>query len=229
MGLPHEVRSDGAGSFRTSFTQLLKSVGINHVHTSPYNSKSNQAERCVRSIKDVLRRDNVKKVTQKKLDEVSYLINQHVQGDSGSPASRFFGRNPRSSLPNSLERFVDHHKLITARKEKQMELASAKGRSCPSDFRPGDRILVQDMASKRWNIEATVKEGRASDDGSIRSFIVEREDGVQLLRNARFLKHEWKNPRGKKLKKQVTFDCDSTADGAPALSGLASADQEHSQ
>ena len=83
MGIPHEVRSDGAGSFRTSFTQLLKSVGNKHVHTSPYNSKSNQAERCVRSIKDVLRRDNIKKVTQKKLDEVSYLINQHVQGDSG--------------------------------------------------------------------------------------------------------------------------------------------------
>ena len=55
MGIPHEVRSDGAGSFRTSFTELLKSVGIKHVHTSPYNSKSNGgSERCVRSIKDVL-------------------------------------------------------------------------------------------------------------------------------------------------------------------------------
>ena len=100
-----------------------------------------------------------------------------------------------------------------------MELASAKGRSCPNDFRPGDRILVQDMASKRWNIEATVKEGRASDDGSIRSFIVERDDGVQLLRNSRFLKHEWKNPRGK-MRKQVTFS-DSSADRAPALASSA--------
>ena len=140
MGIPHEVRSDGAGSFRTSFTDLLKSVGIKYVHTSPYNSKSNGgSERSVRSIKYVLRRDNIKKVTQQKLDEVSYLINQHVQGDSGSPASRFFGPSPRSTLPNSLDRFVDHFKLIEARKEKQMELATSKGRSSPNDFQPGDR------------------------------------------------------------------------------------------
>ena len=68
-GLPHEVCSDGAGSFRSSFSNLLKEVGINHVHTSPYNSKSNGGvERSVRSIKDVLRRENIKKVTQQKLD-----------------------------------------------------------------------------------------------------------------------------------------------------------------
>ena len=40
VGLPYEVRSDGAGSFRSSFSNLLKEVGINYVHTSPYNSKS---------------------------------------------------------------------------------------------------------------------------------------------------------------------------------------------
>ena len=135
MGMPHEVRSDGAGTFRTSFTDLLKGVGIKHVHTSPYNSKSNGGvERSVCSIKDVPRRDNVKKVTQQRLDERSYLVNQHVQDSSGSPAERFFGRSPRSCLPNSLTRFVDHSKLIEARKEKQFELATSKGRSSPNDF-----------------------------------------------------------------------------------------------
>ena len=39
--IPHECRSDGAGNFRTRFTNMLKDVGIKHVHTSPYNSKSN--------------------------------------------------------------------------------------------------------------------------------------------------------------------------------------------
>ena len=67
----------------------------------------------------------------------------------------------------------------------------------------GTEVLVQDMASKRWNIPATVKEGRVSEDGSIRSFIVERENGVELLRNSRYLKHEWKNPRGKKPKNKL--------------------------
>ena len=105
MGMPHEVRSDGAGSFRASFTDLLKSVGINHIHTSPYNSKSNGGvERSVRSIKDVLKRENIKKVTQQKLDEICYLVNQHPQDSSGTPAERFFGRSPRFCLPNSLTR-----------------------------------------------------------------------------------------------------------------------------
>ena len=107
-----------------------------------------------------------------------------------------------------------------------MELATSKGRSSPNDFQPGDRVFVQDIASKRWNIPATVKEGRISEDGSIRSFVVERENGVELLRNSRYLKHEWKNPRGKKPKKQVTFEgadlasadeASADTDGAPAL------------
>ena len=90
-------------------------------------------------------------------------------------------------------------------------------------FSLGDRVYVQDIASKTWNIPATVKEGRVSEDGSTRSFLVEREDGVELLRNSRFLKHEWRNPRGKKPRKQVSWqDADlaaaegTSADGAPA-------------
>ena len=81
---------------------------------------------------------------------------------------------------------------------------------------------MQDISSKRWNIPAVVVEGRPSEDGTVRSFVVKREDGVQLLRNARFLKHKWKNPRGKKPKKQVSWaDADvsaadqGSADSAP--------------
>ena len=38
MGIPHECRSDGGGSFRAKFSQMLREVGLNPVHTSPYNS-----------------------------------------------------------------------------------------------------------------------------------------------------------------------------------------------
>ena len=66
---------------------MLKEVGINHVLMSPYNSKSNGGcERSVRSLKDCLRRDKVKKVTQLKIDELTYLLNQHSQEDSGTAA-----------------------------------------------------------------------------------------------------------------------------------------------
>ena len=184
LGMPHEVGSDGAESFRASFTNLLKEVGINHVHTSPYNSKSNGGmERSVRSIKDVLRRENIKKVTQQKLDKICYLINQHPYESSGTPAERFFGHSPRSCLPNSLTRFVDHSKLIEARKAKQVEMARSKGRSAPNDFREGDLVFVQDLISKKWNIPGTIKQARSSEDDTARSFVIERDDGSSLLRN----------------------------------------------
>ena len=193
MGLPHECRTDGGGSFRNRFSDLLKSVGIKHVYTSPYNSKSNGGcERAVRSLKDCLKRDGVKKITQEIMDKLTFNINNHPQpGDVGTAAERFFGRAPRSLLPNSLKRFVDHHKLITNRRDKQTEIALKKGRSCPNSFEIGDRCVVQDILSKRWNIQGTIRAKRASEDGTFRSFVVEKDDGSEILRNSKFLKHEW--------------------------------------
>ena len=197
MGIPHECRSDGGGSFRARFSQMLREVGVNHVHTSPYNSKSNGGvERSIRSIKDVLRKQEIKKVTQEKLDEITYLINQHPQkGEEGTPAERFFGRSPRSVLPNSLTRFVEHHQLIERRKARQVSLAMRKGRSAPNDFRVGDRVLIQDISTKKWNIPGSVTECRVSEDNSSRSFMIEKLDGSTIMRNAKFMKHEWRSPR----------------------------------
>ena len=223
MGIPHEVRSDGAGTFRASFTDLLKTVGMVHVHTSPYNSKSNGGvERSVRSIKDVLKREKIRKVTQYKLDKICHLLNQHVQDSSGSPAERFFGRSPRSCLPNSLTRYVDHSQLIEARKQKQVDMATSKGRSAPNDFREGDVVLVQDMLTKKWDISGTVKQARIAEDGSTRSFVIEREDGALMLRNCKYLKHSWKKPSrhvswADKAKEE---SADTTEQSGQATSGL---------
>ena len=84
---------NGGGSFRSRFTTMLKEDGIKHVHTSPFNSKSNGGcERGIRSLKDCLKRDKIKKVTQQVLDELTYDINIHPQDESvGSAAERFFG------------------------------------------------------------------------------------------------------------------------------------------
>ena len=127
------------------------------------------------------------------MDKLTFNINGHPQkGDDGTAAERFFGRSPRFHLPNSIKRFVDNHRLITNRKDKQIKIAQKKGRSCPNDFEIGDCCVVQDALSKRWNIQGTIREKRTSGDGSFRSFIVEKDDGSEILRNAQFLKHEWK-------------------------------------
>ena len=70
--IAHECRSDGACSFRSRFSNMLKDVGIKYVHTSPYNSKSiGGCERGIRSSKDWLKIDKGKKVPQQVLDELT--------------------------------------------------------------------------------------------------------------------------------------------------------------
>ena len=107
----------------------------------------------------------------------------------------FIGRSPRSCLPNSLTRFVDHNILIESRKSKQIELAQKKGRSAPNNFRPGDKFLIQDVLTKKWNLPGVITESRSSEDGSTRSFLIERGDGSTVIRNSRFWKHQWKSSR----------------------------------
>ena len=85
--------------------------------------------------------------------------------------------------------------MIERRKARQMSLAMRKGRSAPNDFCEGDKILIQDLMTKQWNIPGTIKESRISEDDSVRSFIVERSDGSYVLHYAKFLKHQWKSPR----------------------------------
>ena len=46
------------------------------------------------------------------------------------------------------------------------------------------------MASKRWTVKGVIKEGRISEDGSVRSFIIVRENRRETIRNARHIKFE---------------------------------------
>ena len=77
-------------------------------------------------------------------------------------------------------------------------MARSKGRSAPNDFVEGDLVLVQDMMTKKWDISGIIKQARVAEDGSARSFIIERDDGASLLRNSKYIKHMWKNPRVRK-------------------------------
>ena len=65
-----------------------------------------------------------------------------------------------------------------------------------------------------------LKQARVAEDGSSRSFIVQRDDGTELLRNSKYLKHHWKNPRVKKHIKHVSW----VADGAESAENIEAAD-----
>ena len=141
-------------------------------------------------IKHVLYRDNIKSVTQELLDKISFLSNNHAQEGCGSASERFFAHAPRTYLPNSVERFVEHRELILKRKEKQEKLAMKKGRSSSDDFKVGDPVLIQCNISKRWSKKGNISGSRLAEDGSCQSFTVDTKDGRQLLRNRKFLKHQ---------------------------------------
>ena len=83
-----------------------------------------------------------------------------------------------------------------------MELAGKKGRTSSIQFEVGDRVVIQDNMSKRWTIKGQVSSKRVAEDGSNRSFMIMTDGGKEMLRNAKFMKHEWKIPK----KKAVSFD-----------------------
>ena len=108
---------------------------------------------------------------------------------------RFHARAPRTYLPNSVERFVEHRQLIQNRTEKQMKLARKKGRNSSDEFQAGDHILIQDNVTRRWSKKGTIEEARTAEDGSAQSFIITTEDGRVCVRNKRFLKFQSKSLR----------------------------------
>ena len=61
--------------------------------------------------------------------------------------------------------------------------------------------MVKNLLSKKWNIPGVIKQARISEDDSTRSFVIEHSDGSSILRNSKFIKHQWKTPR-----KHVSWD-----------------------
>ena len=189
FGLPHSVRSDDGPAFRKGFKDYLTGLGIEHVNSSAYNATSNGlAERGVRQIKDVLKK--VKKPSKEKLRELVFDINNHVQDNCGSASERFFKRGPRTILPNSINRQIEHQDLIKARHQKQERIAKQKGRKSKDSFRVGDRVVLQNPLSKRWTDLGEVTLQRTADDGTHQSFEITLDSGPVRLRNKRFMKHE---------------------------------------
>ena len=46
------------------------------------------------------------------------------------------------------------------------------------------------MSTKRWTIRGKIVEGREAEDGSVRSFLIKKENGRTTIRNSRHLKFQ---------------------------------------
>ena len=141
-----------------------------------------------------------------KLIEMMFIINRNCNKDgSGSPSEKFFRRRPRSNMPNSLRRDINHRELQASRHRAIEKLAMKKGNRDKSSFEIGDRVLIQDIAStKKWDSEGTIIDVRESEDKTTNSYVVKIENGNEVLRNKRFLKMKYNS-----TKKAVTFSDNS--------------------
>ena len=90
---------------------------------------------------------------------------------------------------------VDNRQLIERWKQKQIEISRWKGRSSPTDYEPGHKVFIQDHLLKRWSIHGVISKKCVAEDGTSENLLVEKDVGKVVIRNARFLKHEWKNSR----------------------------------
>ena len=64
-----------------------------------------------------------------------------------------------------------------------------KGRFSPTDYEPSDKVVIQDHLSERWNIHLVITEKCVAEDGTSKTFLLEKNDGKVVL------KHAWKTPR----------------------------------
>ena len=147
----------------------------------------------------------MKKPSGKKLREIIFDINNHIQPDCGSASERFFRRGPRTVLPNSINREIEHRSLIRARHQKQEKNAKDRERTSKDSFKVRDKVVIQNPKTKRWTEYGTVNLKRTADDGSHQSFEIALDTGGSALRNKRFMKHA-----AQTLIKQVSFNQDAT-------------------
>ena len=98
--------SDSAPSFRSRFSAECLRLGVRVEHSSAYNPSSQSAvERSVQSLKHLLKRSS--HMNQLQISECVFAINSRVQPDGcGSPIARFFQRDVKSGLPDSLDRSI---------------------------------------------------------------------------------------------------------------------------
>ena len=91
-------------------------------------------------------------------------------------------------MPELIRKQIDHQALIAARRERQRKLAEKLGRRSRDHFEPGDKVVIQDVVSLKWRVKGVIMEGRTSEDGTVRSYLVKKENGKETIRSARHIK-----------------------------------------
>ena len=188
-GYHYKVIADGGPAFREDFIEQLLTLNINHVPSSAYHPQSNSlAERGVLSVKNGLRMSAVR-LTKNHLNELIFAINTTTSSEgTGSPADRFFGRSVRSRLPNSFDPEVRSNELIKKRITKNDARIKNKNKRNKIIYQIGQRVRLQNVATRDWDLKGTIDRVRTADDGRVVSYFVLTDKNHLTTRHRRFLK-----------------------------------------
>ena len=188
-GSPKVLRTDGGPQFISAeFARLTDEYGILHTRSSPYNSQSNgTAESAVKAAIKLLRHHRYG--TEEFYFALASARNSLTTGRGESPAEMVLGQPIRggdwaypedeANLPAPVQRARE-----------RMEREQDDDKPDKQTFQEGDRVLVQDIQSKQWSQRGTIYKAAAGG----RSFQVRLQDGTEMWRSRRFLRHDPGSP-----------------------------------
>ena len=148
------VVSDSGPAFRNKVEEECAKLGVRVEHSSAYNPSSmSEVERAVGSLKHLLKRTS--SMSQLQLAEMVFGLNSRIQpNETGSPISRFYGRDVRDLLPNSLNTNLNWTYLMENPRNVHLKRVAKKGCGSKEIFLVGERCLVQNVVTKLWDREA---------------------------------------------------------------------------
>ena len=176
-GFPKSVMSDNGPCFRSGFSEWVTSKGGDHITSSPLYPQSNGlAENAVKRAKHLLEKlDGNWSKFQIALAE----HNKDPRADGFSPATLFFQRELKGSLPVLPDR--TELSISTGESRRRDAAANAKARydetSNPlSPLQLNDNVVVRE--DDRWDVYGKITEVKPK-----RSYVITKTDGTNIIRN----------------------------------------------
>merc|ERR1712055_925725 len=181
-------------------------LNIGTVPSSAYHPQSNSmAERGVQAVKSGLRK-SCSRLTTLHLNELVFAINTAASSDgTGSAADRFFGRSIRGRLPNSVDPGIKSEELIQKRIQTHDGRIKEKNKKNKILYRVGQRVRLQNVGTKDWDLKGTVERLRYTDDGRVVSYYIMTDTNNMTTRHRKYLKplHPEHDPRNTENDKTI--------------------------
>ena len=132
----------------------------------------------------------LQKVPKASLAEACFKLNNQLRpGAKASPLSCFFGRT-RGELPNLFDKECKIADMLEKRIRHQFSVANIRGYYNRDVFKQG----LQDPTSRRWNILGTISNELCANDGSVQSYKIKTDQGLELVRNGNHIRHSGIQP-----------------------------------